>query len=405
MPRSRAALFLLLLAAGGVAALRPMSAADAPEPKAPADPDLNELLLRTLPLDDEPGVGLSEPALGERPKGELLTKLRDKLRRAYPVRSLEERLAYEAAGRKRLTKSLSLAKLDFEGEEAAPPAVYSVREVEGMLSWTNDSLLQPGSWSRAKALINIHGKKVSDFVGAEGFGVRRLQPPVRQRDWRSTRDRVAFDKTPGWSEADAGEKVTLPGAGGADDDTADFFNGESGPTLPAIGGLDAMNRAAVLQFAGPESWGMVTKRKHAAGFLGHNFLDAPAAAARVRSEPADEPEKAKPIERWSIRKLYLVGLLRQGDPAVYLTDALPAMEDVRSAKTRPVEDFEAKALKELAGGKEVVAEATTNRIRMVGAIRMASDCMKCHEGNRGDLLGAFTYELVRDPAYVKAEKK
>jgi hypothetical protein len=94
-----------------------------------------------------------------------------------------------------------------------------------------------------------------------------------------------------------------------------------------------------------------------------------------------------------------------GDPTVYLTDALPAMDDVKTAKTRPVDEFEAKALKGLAGGNEVVAEATTNRIRMVGAIRMASACMKCHEGNRGDLLGAFTYELVRDPAYVKIEKK
>jgi hypothetical protein len=39
----------------------------------------------------------------------------------------------------------------------------------------------------------------------------------------------------------------------------------------------------------------------------------------------------------------------------------------------------------------------------LGAIRMATGCMKCHDGNRGDLLGAFTYELVRDPAFVKEE--
>jgi hypothetical protein len=380
-----------------------MSAADAPEPKAPTDPDLNELLLRTLPLSDESG-GAGELATGVRPKGELLTKLQDKLRRAYPVRSLEERLAYEAAGRKRLAKSLSPAKLDFESGEMQGPAIHSVEEIEGELSWTTESLLQPGSWSRAKALVAIHGMKVSDFVGAPGFGVRRMPPPLRQRDWRSTKDRVAFDKTPGWSEADAGERVVLPGSD-ASEDSSDFFNGEDGPTLPAIGGLDSMNRAAILQFTSPESWGMVTKRKHAAGFLGHNFLDIPAAAARTRRELADEPEKAKIIERWAIRKLYLVGLLRHDAPTVYLTDALPAMDDVKTAKTRPVDEFETKALKELASGKEVAAEATTNRIRMVGAIRMATACMNCHDGNRGDLLGAFTYELIRDPAYVKAEKK
>ena len=91
MLRSRAALFLIFLAVCGGTALRPMSAADVPESKTPADPDLNELLLRTLPLDDEPGDVNGELIPAGRPKGELLTKLRDKLRRAYPVRSLEEK--------------------------------------------------------------------------------------------------------------------------------------------------------------------------------------------------------------------------------------------------------------------------------------------------------------------------
>jgi len=35
-----------------------------------------------------------------------------------------------------------------------------------------------------------------------------------------------------------------------------------------------------------------------------------------------------------------------------------------------------------------------NRIRMVGSLRAGKDCMECHSVRRGELLGAFSYELV-----------
>lgn len=67
--------------------------------------------------------------------------------------------------------------------------------------------------------------------------------------------------------------------------------------------------------------------------------------------------------------------------------------------------FETDALKDLAAGKEAVhVAATVNQFRVVGAIRMAEACLKCHEGKQRDLLGAFTSDFVRDPAFVLAEK-
>jgi hypothetical protein len=51
-----------------------------------------------------------------------------------------------------------------------------------------------------------------------------------------------------------------------------------------------------------------------------------------------------------------------------------------------------------------VLEATTNRILMVGAIRAAKQCTSCHAVERGDLLGAFSYELLRDPAIKAAAR-
>ena len=45
----------------------------------------------------------------------------------------------------------------------------------------------------------------------------------------------------------------------------------------------------------------------------------------------------------------------------------------------------------------VVVEATTNRIRMLGSLRASKQCLECHRGHYGALLGAFSYELLRDP--------
>ena len=67
------------------------------------------------------------------------------------------------------------------------------------------------------------------------------------------------------------------------------------------------------------------------------------------------------------------------------------------AATRPLNAFETEALPRLVDSEEIVARATTNRIEMVGAIRAARECTECHEVERGQLLGAFTYTLVRDP--------
>jgi hypothetical protein len=45
----------------------------------------------------------------------------------------------------------------------------------------------------------------------------------------------------------------------------------------------------------------------------------------------------------------------------------------------------------------VVTEATTNHIRILGALRASQQCLECHQVRRGDLLGAFSYDIQRDP--------
>ena len=52
-------------------------------------------------------------------------------------------------------------------------------------------------------------------------------------------------------------------------------------------------------------------------------------------------------------------------------------------------------LERLIEGEHVALEVRSNRIRMLGAIRASQQCIHCHQATRGELLGAFSYELVR----------
>jgi hypothetical protein len=54
--------------------------------------------------------------------------------------------------------------------------------------------------------------------------------------------------------------------------------------------------------------------------------------------------------------------------------------------------FERRALD---AGDDTVTENSANELVMLGALRAATPCMKCHQVERGDLLGAFSYVLQR----------
>jgi hypothetical protein len=107
-----------------------------------------------------------------------------------------------------------------------------------------------------------------------------------------------------------------------------------------------------------------------------------------------EPDSKHP---WHVTRLELVSLLMHDKPKVYMSDHLPKMTEAVHAKTRDLDGFEQLSLNSLQSGDELVADATLNRIQMVGAIRASKQCLECHDVQRGDLLGAFSYELRRDP--------
>jgi hypothetical protein len=63
------------------------------------------------------------------------------------------------------------------------------------------------------------------------------------------------------------------------------------------------------------------------------------------------------------------------------------------APTRPLDRFEADALKKLRTEQDVVVDDHEGRVRMLGSLRAGTQCLDCHAAQRGALLGAFSYSL------------
>ena len=132
------------------------------------------------------------------------------------------------------------------------------------------------------------------------------------------------------------------------------------------------------------------------GFQPHAFRKLP--------EPVTNSDKTV---RWLIDKLELVSLLKHDTPRVYVSANLPRMDDLRqhSAPTRTLDEFETDALARLRAGETLVLKEDHNELRMLGPIVAINQCLECHNVARGDLLGAFTYRLVRDPQLPALETK
>ena len=97
--------------------------------------------------------------------------------------------------------------------------------------------------------------------------------------------------------------------------------------------LTLLGSRSVENFAFPRGWGYIKDRQHVAGFLSHRFSGVP---------EAEYPRgwSTKPGIRWTVRTLDLVGLLLHEQPVVYVSEHLPAMDELSEAPTRPLDKFE-----------------------------------------------------------------
>jgi hypothetical protein len=202
------------------------------------------------------------------------------------------------------------------------------------------------AWRRRRDLSKLHDQQVVDFIEAPGFGRWRTPPPIQK---------VSPSPSTHWTSTEA-----FPG-----------------PETNYSDQLELLHHSGVLSFLNLRGFGIVEDRTRVVGFERHGFRDQ---AYWTRSKlVADRVE--------------LVSLLLQPEPAVYQSDRLPTMEAVREFPTRPLDAFETASLGLLRAGEDMTSASSGEVTRAFGSIRSAKQCVTCHGGERGDLLGAFSYML------------
>ncbi len=289
----------------------------------------------------------------------------DQLRVEYPMESVAARLDYE-----RTSPAVWQREAGTAASQAPQTALRTSPEVETALRKFEDER-QGQSLGRAYHLQRVHDEAYKQFVVTDGFGAMRMIP------FRPEYVRLpAVPPVPMICQTEPEES-----------------RGESaspaGPSLLDRNILEPLHRSAAVDFLALDRMGYVQDRDHVVGFIPHALKAA--------------PQSRTAVEDWEITHLELVSLLKFETPRVYESEHLPNMQELSSniIPTRELHPFEAAALPQLVTERELVIDDSQDpgRIRMLGALRAGTDCLQCHSARRGELLGAFSYQLVnRRPA-------
>jgi hypothetical protein len=258
------------------------------------------------------------------------------IRHQYPYQSMENRVPAPPS---------SKADMELNETTNGRPLQFEER-VEAQL----DEL-------RVRNLQSLHEETVRQFVNSPGFGMMRMLPGPYEPAMRAKQRDPApaqFVTSPIEVEKPRSASVTYEAA------------------------LRDLHLNSMLDFTNPAGFGFVKDRRHVAGFQPHAFSRTPEAG-----------------HQWKVESIELVGLLLHSEPVIYQSLHLPAMEELRGAKTRQLDRFETDAILAVRRGEELVPGMKDEHLRLFGAIRSARQCVDCHGGQRGDLLGAFSYTLRR----------
>jgi len=101
-----------------------------------------------------------------------------------------------------------------------------------------------------------------------------------------------------------------------------------------------------------------------------------------------------------VERVELIGLVKHPEPTAYvISSSLPQKafftnSMTRHIKTRVLTDFETNALVELRNGRDEVIGTHEGSAAILGAVRARRECLKCHDGEAGILLGAFSYVMA-----------
>ena len=271
------------------------------------------------------------------------------LREEYPFASLADRLAYEQ---------------QVPQQSESPDIELSQHATTWLTQYEDNSRHE----RRQRLLQQLHDDQYIEFVKSAGFGMMRM---IRLSRWSLEIPDVKPESLPNRPQQnDPPTAIQNP----------IFAASEGADVTPK---LMALHDVGLKSFLASERFGFVKTRQLAAGFEPHAMTENPNRAWH------------KELIEWQISRLDLVSLLKFAEPRVYLSEHLPRMDELRNAETRPVDDFEQRALTHLRNGEDIVLDQQLNTIRLVGAVRAAKQCLDCHSVRRGELLGAFSYLLDR----------
>lgn len=260
------------------------------------------------------------------------------LRAEYPLISLSERIPRPAL--------------------SCPEDPLMAASKEAHLACLEEELKPYGNHLRAEYLEAVHTHTLDEFFAREGLGFERMMPMMWFNVDLLTREGPFAQAGSSWSNQEKG----------------DLWDPRKAEEVSA---LRALHTGSIVSFAFPQGFGFVKDRAHVAGFASHRFR-----------------ELSRSPEPWKIVHIELVSLLLHDPPAVYQSDELPRMDREKKVPTRPMDPFESAALARIKKGEDLIVSEVPKGLRMLGSIRNAKQCIQCHEGKRGDLLGAFAYSLI-----------
>lgn len=292
---------------------------------------------------------------------------------AYPLESLRHRLAYET----RLEKS-SEPRLTEQSE-------LDLRKFDLNVSFSAEQ-------NRRLSLRLLHESRSLEFTRRPGFGMARHDPGFPEH--------LRLD----------GKSIRLPYRPSVVDteytrpllnlDTNVRVSGESGRGIPSLKVLEDDFARRRFAFLFPQRFGYAQSVDRVSGFNAHglrsNFTPLMSTDLSWFTQPIKAPKESTG-ESWILARFELISLLRHETAVAYLSDYLPDLERLNEFDTRPLNEFESRALKQLESGEHIAIEARRNVIQMLGPLRASQQCMTCHDVGRGTLLGAFSYELHRNP--------
>jgi hypothetical protein len=268
------------------------------------------------------------------------------LQEAFPYISMDDRLAPP--------------KVTHPSGTLHPAAIDRLAALESRIEEKDRDWL---SSYRTSFLREIHENTVQVFVSRPGFGIARM---------------ISMSEE-GLKRRHHGDApIPQPGTPSASPWLPELLQKEPvGEKTPAD--MLSLHRDSVVDFVNVAGFGYVKDRQHFAGFQEHQV--------------SQTPTLARP---WKLQTLDLVGLLLHDEPIAYVSENLPRMEELRAAPIRDLDDFETAGLLALQRGEDLFVRERGQERRMLGAIRAVRQCLTCHEVQRGDLLGAFSYRMTED---------